>query len=172
MFWMSWKAASISSSIFLFFSLAVSRSSETAAQCGRDYSRGKDRIRKKGNVPGLVEDILIGYFCPDPDLNTQVMQFSFSNKYKKLPVLLQVLYLAAIKVYGRTAIAPDQRPTGHHVKRKIKGCPGDLNVYFRHFNREELCRKLTRTRQEMHYYVPYENPFMFQQIVYKLRLFY
>jgi hypothetical protein len=34
MFWMSWKAASISSSIFLFFSLAVSRSSETAAQCG------------------------------------------------------------------------------------------------------------------------------------------
>ena len=32
MFWMSWKAASISSSIFLFFSLAVSRSSERAAQ--------------------------------------------------------------------------------------------------------------------------------------------
>jgi len=33
MFWISWKAASISSSIFLFFSLAPSRSSETHQTC-------------------------------------------------------------------------------------------------------------------------------------------
>jgi hypothetical protein len=60
MFWMSWKAASISSSIFLFFSLAVSRSSETAAQCGGGTTvEARKGFFKKGNVSGGLRTLLL-----------------------------------------------------------------------------------------------------------------